>query len=118
TYWHGAFGGLYLPHLRNAVYKHLIESEKCLESYERNAGDRFVEYKVRDLNFDAQPEVRLENEHAVAFLAPAAGGHLYELDIRPIDLNLCASLGRRPEAYHEKVRNAANSNSNDHVASI
>ena len=21
-YWHGAFGGIYLPHLRNAVYNH------------------------------------------------------------------------------------------------
>ena len=24
SYWHGAFGGLYLPHLRNAVYRELI----------------------------------------------------------------------------------------------
>ncbi len=27
AYWHGAFGGIYLPHLRNAVYNHLIAAE-------------------------------------------------------------------------------------------
>ena len=26
-YWHGAFGGLYLPHLRNAIYRHLISAQ-------------------------------------------------------------------------------------------
>src|SRR5215212_6039036 len=26
-YWHGAFGGLYLPHLRNAIYRHLIAAD-------------------------------------------------------------------------------------------
>ena len=27
AYWHGVFGGLYLPHLRSAVYEHLIQAE-------------------------------------------------------------------------------------------
>jgi alpha-amylase len=27
SYWHGAFGGIYLPQLRNAVYKHLIAAD-------------------------------------------------------------------------------------------
>ena len=27
AYWHGIFGGLYLPHLREAIYKNLIEAE-------------------------------------------------------------------------------------------
>ena len=26
-YWHGAFGGIYLPHLRNAIYSHLIAAD-------------------------------------------------------------------------------------------
>ncbi|MEK6249058.1 MAG: DUF1925 domain-containing protein, partial [Planctomycetales bacterium] len=30
SYWHGAFGGIYLPHLRNAIYKHLIEADNLL----------------------------------------------------------------------------------------
>ena len=30
-YWHGAFGGIYLPHLRNAVYQHLIAADNLLD---------------------------------------------------------------------------------------
>src|SRR5262249_52439359 len=30
-YWHGAFGGLYLPHLRNAIYQRLISADTLLE---------------------------------------------------------------------------------------
>ena len=31
SYWHGAFGGIYLPHLRNAVYSHLIAADNLLD---------------------------------------------------------------------------------------
>ena len=30
-YWHGAFGGLYLPHLRNAIFRHLIAADNAVE---------------------------------------------------------------------------------------
>ena len=38
-YWHGAFGGIYLPHLRNAVYQHLIAADNLLDRADRPAGD-------------------------------------------------------------------------------
>ena len=31
SYWHGAFGGIYLPHLRNAVYNQLIAADNLLD---------------------------------------------------------------------------------------
>ena len=34
SYWHGAFGGIYLPHLRNAVYHHLIAADNLLDAAE------------------------------------------------------------------------------------
>ena len=37
-YWHGAFGGLYLPHLRNAIYRSLITAHNALD--EAEAEDR------------------------------------------------------------------------------
>ena len=37
-YWHGAFGGLYLPHLRNAIYKHLISADTRGHSARRALG--------------------------------------------------------------------------------
>ncbi len=30
-YWHGAFGGIYLPHLRNAIFHHLITADNILQ---------------------------------------------------------------------------------------
>ena len=101
-YWHGAFGGLYLPHLRNAIYHHLIAADNALEQVEGRAG-RWVQVSVDDYNLDARKEVRLAGNSLVGYLAPARGGHLYELDIRSTRHNLLATLNRRPEAYHGKV---------------
>ncbi|MCO6457625.1 MAG: DUF1926 domain-containing protein [Pirellulaceae bacterium] len=116
SYWHGAFGGIYLPHLRNAVYHNLIAADNLLEQAEGRVG-AWVEATVADYNLDARQEVRLANDKLVGLLAPAHGGHLYELDVRGICHNLLATLARRPEAYHRKVLAGAHQNQG-HVASI
>lgn len=102
SYWHGAFGGLYLPHLRNAVYANLIEADGLLERITRSE-DRWVDVLTGDLNLDARQEVRLSNQRLIAMFAPACGGHMYELDLRACHTNLLATLNRRPEAYHQKI---------------
>lgn len=104
-YWHGAFGGLYLPHLRNAIYHHLIAADTLLEQATGREG-RWVEIAAADFNLDARKEVRLASDRLIAYFSPARGGHLYELDIRSINHNLLATLNRRPEVYHQKVRDA------------
>lgn len=116
-YWHGAFGGLYLPHLRNAVYRHLIAADTALEQLEGRSG-RWVAVEVDDYNLDARKEVRLSSNALVAYLAPARGGHLYELDIRSTRHNLLATLNRRPEPYHEKVLRGSQQTGDGHAVSI
>jgi 4-alpha-glucanotransferase len=115
-YWHGAFGGIYLPHLRNAVYNQMIAADNLLDQATGKT-DPWIEATVSDYNFDARQEIRLANDHLVCLLAPAAGGHLYELDVRSICHNLLATLARRPEAYHRKVVSGGQSPGSD-VASI
>jgi 4-alpha-glucanotransferase len=105
SYWHGAFGGLYLPHLRNAVYHHLIAADTLLEQVSGREG-AWAQVDAEDFNLDARKEIRLANDRLVAFFTPSRGGHLYELDIRDINHNLLATLNRRPEVYHDKVRQA------------
>ncbi len=105
-YWHGSFGGLYLPHLRNAIYHGLIAADNALDDAQGRTGPR-VALEVADLNLDARQEVRLENEAMIALVRPARGGHLYELDVRRTATNLLATLDRRPEPYHEAIREAA-----------
>ncbi|REJ73031.1 MAG: DUF1926 domain-containing protein [Planctomycetota bacterium] len=101
-YWHGAFGGLYLPHLRNAIYHHLIAADNLLERLD-DREESAVRVDVGDFNLDARKELRLTSSSLAAYIAPARGGHLYELDIRSTRHNLLATLNRRPEAYHGKV---------------
>lgn len=104
-FWHGAFGGLYLPHLRNAVYHHLIQAENQLEKAAPNAAA--AEARTEDFDLDGQPEIKLSNSHLAVYLAPQRGGIIYELDIRTIRHNLLATLSRRDEAYHDTIRQVA-----------
>ena len=111
-YWHGAFGGLYLPHLRHAIYRHLIEADTLMEAALGRDGS-WVQIAAADFNLDARKEIRIASDRLIAYVAPASGGHMYELDIRRIGLNLLATLDRRPEAYHDRIRAAARELGND-----
>jgi len=102
AYWHGAFGGIYLPHLRNAIYHELISADRAADRAEGRAGS-WIEATTGDFDFDGRTDVRLSNESLDAWLAPGRGGMLYELDLRDQRHNLLATLDRRPEAYHEQV---------------
>ncbi len=116
SYWHGAFGGLYLPHLRNAVYQHLIAADNLLDQAVGKP-ENWIEAAADDFNFDARQEVRLANDKLMALVAPSRGGELLELDVRRIRHNLLATLARRPEAYHLKVL-AGQGQNNEQIASI
>lgn len=116
SYWHGAFGGIYLPHLRNAVYNHLIIAETLLEKAMRRA-EPWVEATSDDYNFDGRQEIRLANDQISTWVSPVQGGQIYELDVRQIGHNLGATIQRRAELYHAKVLQGENENS-DNAASI
>ncbi len=102
AYWHGAFGGIYLPHLRNGIYRHLIAADTLID---RATGRQspWIEAVADDYNFDARQEVQLANDKLLTLIEPDLGGRLVELDIRAIRHNLLATLTRRPEAYHRKI---------------
>lgn len=106
AYWHGAFGGLYLPHLRNAVYKHLIRSENALLAGEGLQG-AWTRVEFGDYDLDDEEEIKISSDRLAAYIKPSRGGVMYELDLRKIQHNLLATLNRRPEPYHEKVKQAA-----------
>jgi alpha-amylase len=101
-FWHGAFGGIYLPHLRNAVYRELIKSDNLIDAAIERRG-AWVESQTADFNFDGKNEVRLTNDHINLFVLPHCGGTMYELDIKSIAHNLLATITRRPESYHQKI---------------
>ena len=82
-HWHGAFGGIYLPHLRNAVYRSLIAADEILDRL-ANRPTTWVEATADDYNIDARQEIRLANDRLMALILPSRGGMLAELDVRSI----------------------------------
>ena len=112
SYWHGAFGGLYLSHLRQAVYKNLIEADSIIASLEKPVGGAksWVDLETFDFNFDLQPEIKLSSNRIAAYVSPAQGGQMYELDVRETGTNLMATLARRPEPYHAQLANSNDEN--------
>ncbi|MCD6320225.1 MAG: DUF1926 domain-containing protein [Candidatus Desulfofervidaceae bacterium] len=97
AYWHGVFGGLYLGHLRGAVYKHLIAAEKQLPQ-------TGIESVLTDYDCDGHLEWIFSGAKFNAYFKPRYGGTLVELDLREKEVNLTNVLTRRQEAYHEKIR--------------
>ncbi len=91
-YWHGVFGGLYLPHLREAAYTNLLEAESlCAEP---------DAWSQADGDADGRPEVYRTGPVFGFAAKPDAGGALVEIDHRPWRRNLTNVLSRRREAYH------------------
>lgn len=102
AYWHGVFGGLYMFHLRRAVYHHLIRSEALMDNV-RHGKKQFCEADVLDMDADGFDEVVLENRELSLCFAPAGGGMLKELDSKRACQNLMNTLARRKEAYHRRI---------------
>ncbi|MFC1548954.1 alpha-amylase/4-alpha-glucanotransferase domain-containing protein [Candidatus Omnitrophota bacterium] len=102
AYWHGVFGGLYLFHLRRAIYHHLIKSEAIMDAA-RFGRKRFCEANVFDMDADGLNDVVLENREISLYIDPSEGGVVKELDSKTACHNLMNTLARRKEVYHRKI---------------
>lgn len=117
-YWHGVFGGLYLPHLRHANFSHLIQAEAIVEKAihpKKNWIDSFCE----DVDGDGHPEYGLTNRHFTLIFS-SIGGRLLEWDDKRFFVNLSNIMNRREEGYHHLLLKASHSTENNaqEVASI
>ena len=104
AYWHGVFGGCYLPHLRRAVKSALIGCERRLEGPGKSPG---IECTHADVDGDGQIEVVVRSRALGFTLRPARGGSLTELVWMGGEIDVGDVLTRRPEAYHRHVEEGA-----------
>jgi len=100
AYWHGVFGGLYLPHLRQALYRELLSAE--LQADRVLQGDR-IQITHEDFDKDGRPEILIEAQDQNLYLSPHNGGSLFEWDLRKEGINLQNVLTRRQEGYHKQL---------------
>ncbi|MBI2199694.1 MAG: DUF1926 domain-containing protein [Candidatus Rokubacteria bacterium] len=101
AYWHGVFGGCYLPHLRRAVRSALIAAERRVAAGD---GGPALRWEVRDRNGDGCMEVRVCTPELTVTLCPESGGALTELAYLPLAIDLADVLTRRREAYHGRIK--------------
>jgi len=95
AYWHGVFGGLYLPHLRNAIWHQLAIAERELRQGEALA------YEELDVDYDGYPEIWIHSAQFSALVSPHRGGAVEVLTRFDTLVNLADVLTRRRESYHE-----------------
>ena len=94
--WHGVFGGLYLPNLRDNAYNFLIQAEKIrydgkqLITEDKNEMDGYSKFKAVTTNY----LFRFDS---------AMGGQLVEFDTLKDGYNWQNTLTRRKELYHKRV---------------
>jgi 4-alpha-glucanotransferase len=95
AYWHGVFGGLYLPHLREAIWRNLAQAEQELRQGEGLA------VEVLDLDGDGHDEIWIHSDRFSALVSPRRGGALEEYTLFATGVNYANTLTRRREAYHD-----------------
>ena len=104
AYWHGVFGGLYAPHLRSALLRSLIEAESLLDQIEGVGTSPGMRRESRDFDVDGHEEILISSSEFEMVLKPSDGATLASLRYKPARAELINSLMRRPEAYHDQVR--------------
>jgi alpha-amylase len=97
AYWHGVFGGLYLRHLRDTVWRNLAEAEGLLREGQELAWEQL------DLDLDGSDELWVHSSQFSALVSPSRGGSVEELTLFRNGVNLANTLTRRREPYHHEV---------------
>lgn len=92
--WHGVFGGLYLPWLRESVWTHLARAEQALRK------GQGLQVEQLDIDADGTEEFWIHSAHTSVVLAPHRGGAVETWMRLDYTDNAADVLTRRVESYH------------------
>lgn len=96
SYWHGVFGGFYLPHLRRAAKRALIVAETEMDGVLGKSQSE----DISDFDCDGGKELTWKTENLIAVLKLAEGLTVAELSLRSPPVTVTDVPARRPEYYH------------------
>ncbi|MGC8983357.1 MAG: alpha-amylase/4-alpha-glucanotransferase domain-containing protein [Desulfurococcaceae archaeon] len=107
AYWHGLFGGVYLAHLRQAVYESLIRAEVVAEEAAGYFDDSSIKKILVDFDYDGRDELLVETKSYNIYVKPDDGGTLFEHDVKlkGLEHNLQDTMTRYREPYLEGLFN-------------
>ncbi len=109
AYWHGVFGGVYLPHLREAIWRNLIMAHNIVAKGMMH---------VKDIDMDGEAEILYEAPNYFITLKPHYGGSVVELSSREKFYNYVDVIARRYEHYHDILEAAVPQEEGGGVESI
>jgi alpha-amylase len=112
AYWHGLFGGLYLPHLRRAVWNNIVALEAKLDAVQPRPATVAV-----DLDFDGKSETFLHNPQLQIVVRDDGLGAAHELSSYALAHNFGDTLRRYHEHYHDKIGRAPTEHHGEGIAS-
>ncbi len=121
AYWHGLFGGIYLNHLRHALYEHILNAENFFLKRQKKKGISIIE---DDFWNEGRRQILIRKKDQSALFVPYRGGTIAELGLYNKAFNIFNVLPRRYEAYHEQLKELKeefennNESSNQKIASI
>ncbi len=98
AYWHGLFGGLYLPHLRRAIYGAIVKLEHLLDSVSARG-----EKQVCDLDLDGFEEAFIQNGTLQIAVRLDGSASVCEWDAYRLEHNFADTLSAPSEHYHRKI---------------
>jgi hypothetical protein len=105
AYWHGVFGGIYAPHLRTEIWRNLIRAEALADQL--TPGGLMPRVELVDYDADGAAEILFSAPEFQALLKLSDGATIAFFDFRPASATLINSIIRSPEAYHTRLREAA-----------
>lgn len=103
TYWHGLFGGVYMTDIRVRVQAYLNRAQDAAERAvygEQN----WINPEISDFDRDSLQELLIEGNALNLYVDLADGGSIFEWDLRSHNYNLASTVSRRPESYHQTLR--------------
>lgn len=105
--WHGVFGGIYLPNLRDNAYYYLIECENSL--YQEDG------IEVSDTEMQGYMQIKSSTQKIIARFAQK-GGALIEFDNRAKKFNFQNTMQAKEEIYHAQI--SFENTQDDYLATI
>ncbi|MCE5360983.1 alpha-amylase/4-alpha-glucanotransferase domain-containing protein [Candidatus Igneacidithiobacillus taiwanensis] len=112
AYWHGLFGGIYLPHLRRAVHHHLTRLEAGLDALRKRPALYWD-----DVDLDGREEC-FYHSAAMQVVLHLPYASIQEWNHYPTEHDLADTLARRDEAYYDKIRQGETAASGEHGSGI
>jgi alpha-amylase len=103
SYWHGLFGGIYMAHVRSAIYQHLIQAEVAADQI-LHGSEPWQHYELTDFNRDTLEKIIVESDQQNLYIDPQNGGTLFEWDLRRSAHNMLSVMTRHLESYHQTLR--------------